>query len=182
MPQATGIAQSYAIRPTCNPNGQCKANAATFGFNDTNWRQWPGQPRPEQRDSEDDWRHGHSDPAGDSGAAASPCGQLARQAAHLRWKPGRIDLAIIDAWRNGSPCAEDRQCGPVPAPAGPDHHRRLPQGLPGIPGLELLPARTLTPKAEGGGLEPLTPPKDPLPGGNPAATPDPDPDTRSPPT
>jgi YHS domain-containing protein len=44
------LAQSYTIRPTCDPKGQCKINTATFGFNDTNWRTWPGQFRPEATD------------------------------------------------------------------------------------------------------------------------------------
>ena len=50
MPHAQCLAQSYAIRPAANPSGPCKTNTATFGFYDTKWRQWPLQPRPEQRD------------------------------------------------------------------------------------------------------------------------------------
>src|SRR5208282_5326649 len=51
MQQLPLSAQSYDGRPTCTPNGPCRANTAGFGYNDTNWRQWPLQPRPEEKNS-----------------------------------------------------------------------------------------------------------------------------------
>ena len=42
---AAARGQNYEIRPKCD-GAQCRPSQG-FGFVDTNWRSWPGQPRPE---------------------------------------------------------------------------------------------------------------------------------------
>jgi YHS domain-containing protein len=51
LSQATSFAQTYSIRPARDPAPKCKQNTLTFGYNDTTWRPWPLQPRPEERNS-----------------------------------------------------------------------------------------------------------------------------------
>jgi YHS domain-containing protein len=51
LPQTRAKAQNCEIRPSCNPSGQCQPNTLTFGYNDTVWREWPLQPRPEVHNS-----------------------------------------------------------------------------------------------------------------------------------
>ena len=47
---AAATAQSYDIRPNCNSSGSCYIRPGTYGYNDTWWRQWPTQYRPEVSD------------------------------------------------------------------------------------------------------------------------------------
>ena len=47
---AAATAQSYDIRPNCNSSGSCYIRPGTYGYNDTWWRQWPTQYRPEISD------------------------------------------------------------------------------------------------------------------------------------
>ncbi len=47
---AAATAQSYDIRPNCNSSGSCYIRPGTYGYNDTWWRQWPTQHRPEISD------------------------------------------------------------------------------------------------------------------------------------
>ena len=160
MPQATGFAQSYTIRPTCNPNGQCKANTANFGFNDTNWRQWPVQPRPEQRDSET------------IGGTVIPTPppipeQPLPHAESLPAKPPisggtREDRSCrprLDARSNAAaPVRRGPKAAPAPAPRQAPRTIRI-AGSRGTAGHSRVSSspRTgiVTPKAEGGGIEPL---------------------------
>src|SRR4029077_19887587 len=44
---AAATAQSYDIRPNCNSSGSCYIRPGTYGYNDTWWRQWPTQDRPQ---------------------------------------------------------------------------------------------------------------------------------------
>ena len=181
-PHNQGLAQSYAIRPTCNPTGQCRANTWNFGFNDTNWRQWPLQPRPEERDSKTI--------GGDVIPAPPPTlEQPLPHAESLPAKPPVSGEPILPF--NGvapGPAATPGSTnpnggttpGPSGKPAGPNPVSPAPQGLPGFP--DFGPGQLdVTPKANGSGIEPLTPltpPKEsPPPGGGGLELPTPIPGT-----
>jgi hypothetical protein len=50
---AAATAQSYSIRPNCNSSpgaSGCYIRPGTYGYNDTWWREWPTQHRPEISD------------------------------------------------------------------------------------------------------------------------------------
>ncbi len=155
MPQATGHAQSYSIRPTCNSPGQCQINPATFGFNDTNWRQWPLQPRPEQRDA--DAVGGTVLPT----PPAMPEAQLPRAEA-VPARPA-ISGGTGESVLPPTPVLPESGARPGVRP-GPAEQTPIPQGVPGIPpGFEITPPLNTAPKADGL----LTPSKDPLSGKQP---------------
>jgi len=168
MPETPGFAQSYSIRPTCKPNGQCKVNTATFGFNDTNWRQWPMQPRPEERDSR---TIGGTD-------LPTPPPILEQQLPHAESLPAKPPLS--DGSGGGSilplpgstpgttTIDGSTTTGPSSRPAGQNLQVPVPQGMPGIPEVDLAPRQPGSkPKTDGNGVEPLIPPKDlSLPGGS----------------
>jgi YHS domain-containing protein len=171
MPHAAGFAQSYSIRPTCTPNGQCRVNTATFGFNDTNWREWPCQPRPEE-----------TDPATIGGTVIpTPPPTLQQPLPSAETLPAKPPLSgggsILPPLQGpGSTTPPGAEGGDSTRPNNPDRKGPAgqnlevpsPQGLQGIPeGLDLAPRQPDSKsKTEGSGIEPLIPPKDQLlPGG-----------------
>ncbi len=181
MPHNQGLAQSYTIRPTCNPTSQCRPNTLGFGYNDTNWRQWPLQARPEERDSKT------------IGATVIPTPpptveQPLPHAESVPAKPPVSGESILPFQGLApGPGSNPGSTGPsggttsVPSgrPSGQNPQLPAPQGLQGFPDFGPGLPET-TPKANGGGIEPLTPlspPKEssPLPGGGglelPAPTP-----------
>ena len=166
--QKTGFAQSYSIRPNCNSNARCKVNPATFGFNDTNWRQWPDQARPEEQ---------NPDAIGGTFLPTPPPvpEQKLPHADNLPPKPpisggtpgGAILPSLTPSTTEGSGAPGANNPPHPDRPAGPDLHFPPGDALQGIPGLDLNPRQDAAPKPEGGSAEPLTPPKDMLlPGGN----------------
>ena len=161
VPCATVLAQSYTIRPTCSPNGQCTVNPATFGFNDTNWRQWPVQPRPEQTNSRTIGATGMPTPApileqplphAEGLPAKPPLSEENKGGAILPFSGSTPDLKIGGGTAAGP-------SNPKPnTPGGPNP--LAPQGLKGIPeGLDLIAPQ---PKAEGGTIQSPGPPKENL--------------------
>ena len=169
MPHATGFAQSYTIRPTCKPKDQCKPNTENFGYNDTVWRQWPGQERPEGRNPgtiggkpiptppavlEQVLPPAESLPA----RPAQPGGSIEGMALPLP-QPGSATTpeSPKSGGRNGT--------GPSnPNPGGPAGQNLQPpaaQGLPGIrEGLDFAPpSRTPGQKRRGPASSPRLPPR-----------------------
>ncbi len=150
-------AQTYAIRPTCNPADSCRANTANFGYNDTNWRQWPLQARPEEKDSktiggtviptpppipEPQLPHAESVPSKPpvSGDSLLPFQGLSPGPATPPGTP-RSDGGT-------SPNPNARPAGQNPQAATP----------PGLPNIDFGPTQPdATPKPNGGGIEPITP-------------------------
>ena len=168
MPQAAGFAQSYSIRPTCNSSGQCKPNTATFGFNDTSWRQWPVQPRPEETNSKTIGGTVLPTPPAIPEKALPP-------AEIVPAKPpisgGTTGGQILPPFGPGSTpeLKTDGGTATVPgkAPAGITPPASAPKGSLTIPdGLDLTPLKPdIAPKPESG-VQPLVPPTGPgLPGG-----------------
>ena len=164
MPQTKGFAQSYSIRPTCNPNGQCRVKTETFGFNDTDWRSWPVQPRPERQNSK----------TIGANVLPTPPAIPEQPLPHAEGLPARPPLSgggtggsllPLPGSTPGATPAPDLKIdgGTSPGPTGTPGV----SGLPGMPGLDLGPSQPAPkPKTDGGGVEPLLPPKEPLlPGG-----------------
>ncbi len=48
--QSYAVQPSYGVRPTCNSASPCIIRPGTYGYNDTTWRMWPTQYRPEVSD------------------------------------------------------------------------------------------------------------------------------------
>lgn len=168
MPQARGFAQSYTVRPTCNSNGQCRPNTATFGFNDTNWREWPVQPRPEE--------HNSKSVGGTIIPTPAPVPERQLPAAEgLPAKPaipsGNPGGTILPPFGPGSTPDLKANGGtatvPSKTPAGQTPPVSIPQGPLGIPGGLDIPSKPdTTPKPDNSGVKPLAPPTESLlPGG-----------------
>lgn len=168
LPHATGHAQSYAMRPTCNPSGQCQVNPATFGFNDTNWRSWPVQARPEQRNSKAVGSIVLPTPPPIPEKRLPEAEELPKKPPLSNENGGGLILpgpgltpgatATPELKLDGGPTM-----GPAGKPAGQGPQMPAPQGLLGIPVPSL---QEPSPKAEDNGPSPLTPPKELLlPGG-----------------
>jgi YHS domain-containing protein len=164
MPHARGFGQSYTIRPTACPNGQCRVSTATFGFNDTDWRQWPMQPRPEQRDAKT------------IGGVVIPTPpaiieQPLPRADSVPSKPalpgGNTGGSILP-FPGLTPGATDGNAAPGPgtSPAGSSPQLPAPEGLH-MP-LDFGPAQPgVTSKSDGsGGSSPIQPKATPIPGLN----------------
>ena len=176
MSHTAAFAQSYTIRPTCNSTGECKADTATFGFNETNWRQWPLQPRPEQRNSRtiggtviptpppvptQPLPRADNPPAqpplfdGSTGGTILPFpGPVPGSSATPNLK---IDSGTTNGLKSPNPNTPTGKNPQVPAPKG---LRDIPEALDFV-----APQPDTQPK--GSGIEPLTSPKSPLtPKGN----------------
>ncbi len=167
------FAQLYEIRPTCSPKGQCKANTAWFGYNDTNWRQWPLQPRPEEKNPKTVGTH----------VLPTPPPILQQPLPHAEGLPAKPPLsggesvlpALPELRPGATPGPDGNKGGPAVRPNGPGPEKpagqnppeALPGGLPGLvpEGLDRPGQPDTKPKAGGSGFEPLTPPKAVLPGG-----------------
>jgi len=156
LPQAAGFSQSYTIRPTCVPKAPCKVATETFGFNDTRWRQWPGQARIEERD------------AGAVGGTVLPTPPAIPE----QPLPHAETVAPKPPFPSGAPGESILPPGPSngkTAPAGPPSSEKprelIPKTTPGSPeeGIEPTP---ITPKTEGSGGTGTNLPKEPVsPGG-----------------
>jgi YHS domain-containing protein len=159
---STGFAQSYTIRPAppC-PDSQCKVKTETFGYNDTNWREWPVQPRPEEKDSKT--IGGHKIP--------TPPPIPEPKLPHWEPLPARPSISggttgTILPSGSGSTAIPGLGGGTATLPGtalpAPNAPVVVPPGDFSLPGLDLNP---VTPKP-GSSIQPL--PKDSLlPGGNP---------------
>jgi len=145
--QATGYAQSYTIRPTCLPKPPCKANTENFGYNDTSWRQWPGQARPEERD------------AGAVGGTLLPTPPAIpeQQLPHAETVPAKPPIPGATPGQSILPLVPGNG---VPAPGTSPRPDVSPAPLGGI---DTLPQSVPTPKPEGSGGTNLTPSKDLVP-------------------
>ena len=128
---ATGRGQSYEIRPTCYPYGPCKINPLSFGYNDTSWRQWPLQPRPEEHDAKTIGATPLPTPAPAVEQAPPAAEGLPRQAVAFRRSPRRIGPVLPSPTTNPAPTA------PPKTPAGPnpqDCTCRFPKGWMSVRG------------------------------------------------
>ncbi len=159
MPCMTGFAQSYAVRPTCDPKGQCRPNVATFGFNDTDWRQWPVQPRPEQ-----------DDPKTIGGTRIpTPPPILEPPLPHAESLPPRPSISggtLGTILPSGSGSLSPSGSGSLFLP---EPGSLLPSGSGATATPDLgIPPSGIAPRPAGSGVEPLRPLTDPLlPGGTP---------------
>ena len=173
--QTAGFAQSFPIRPTCSPNGACKVKTETFGFNDTNWRQWPLQERTEQVDPKAIGRTVIPTPPPIPEQQLPRAGGLPNKPPLSEGNPGESILPMpgISVTPDSSKINGGTTTGPNNANSGTAAPQNPlapgPQGLPGISpeGLDLVPPATSpAPKNDSRGIEPLIPPKDSLlPGG-----------------
>lgn len=157
-PRATGFAQSYTIRPTCNPTGPCKPNTLGYGYNDTNWRQWPVQPRPEE-----------TNPKTIGGIRIpTPPPIVEKPLPHEELVPAKPPITGGTTETGPLPSGSGSTATPSPSTieGGPPLGPRAPS-LDLVPGgLDLLPKTDNAPKGDGGGILPPTQTKDlPLPKG-----------------
>ncbi len=118
---ATGLPQSYEVRPSCPPKPNCKVNILTFGYNDTNWRRWPCQPRPAESDAKTI--------GGSLIPTPAPTPEVRLPAAELPSRP-----ALPGGTSGGTSALPT---GPTPTtpsvPGGTNF------GIPGVPGMNVLP-------------------------------------------
>jgi YHS domain-containing protein len=174
--QARGFSQPYSIPSTCNPEGQCRPNNLTFGYNDTTWRQWPLQPRPEEKNPLTVGAH----------PIPPPPGYIEKPLPHAEGLPEKpaIQPGGVLPGTNSHPTGPSILPGNgtlVPTPAGPAGTTPGPSGLtPGPSGLTpgpngLMPSPNgLMPSPSGVTPSPsgLTPsPNSPTPSGSGALNP-----------
>ena len=137
-----------------------------FGFNDTNWRQWPLAASAGGARLQDDWRHTSSQPRRRfwssrflTRKACLPSRRFPVRAScrSKAWHPVPRQLPVRQSPRAARPLV------PAAGLPGPNPTSPAPQGLPGFPDFGPGGLPDATPKANGGGIEPLTPlspPKD----------------------
>ena len=164
------VAQTYSVRPSCQSN-TCVIVPGTYGYNDTTWRTWPGQKRPDIKDSR---------AIGDTSSR------------RRRGCPKPSFRRENNRPPNRPPAARARSCPALAGPSGggttepsrqktetPEEKKPAgPEGVPGLRGMELpFTNPELTPKGGGPsapqpkelpspetlepGILPLTPPAGP---------------------
>ena len=162
MPHATGFAQSYTIRPTCNPNGPVQSQHGDVWLQRHELAAMAGAASAGGARLQDDW----------SASSFQPRRRFLEQPLpHAEGLPAKPPLSGGDIWPTGScrlPGLDSRYNGNSrfssqrrhalgPAvqarPAGPESQSRIP-GLLAFPGSTSSPQPDTKPKTEGSGVDP----------------------------
>jgi YHS domain-containing protein len=141
--QATAEPPTYAVRPNCNSYGTCNILPGTYGYNDTGWRQWPTQYRPDV-----------SDPRGVGGTMIPPppgVPEIKRPALPSRPPTSGGGAALLPGGPGSS------SSGSMTLPGGLGPITPGPEVLPGLPGLPGTILPLTEPKPSGEGAKPALP-------------------------